>query len=243
MPGPRPTLRKPDAATQLHNLEKDLPTGEVSDGFDRENAFMVYCSFSGDVTKAGAALGIEPWKVLRMAEDGQWCDKFAAILKLKKAGKPGDLERMLSRTMNFVQAARTRLFLGRMLKRLFLLTDEELDQYCFATITKTDKDGVTTTEYKLNTRPFADLCSAMEKCHQMTYMALNDSMSERAKRETTEDGAHSAAEIHSAISEAMSKVAADQSPRAMLFDEQLKLGQELQQQAELKRQLKEEMAK
>lgn len=238
-----PKVRLQEAEKHLRESTKDLPLGDVGDGFDRENAFMLYCSFSGDASKTAAALNLTVHQVVSMANTGDWLDKFEAILKLKKSGKPGDVERVLNRTMNFVQAARTRLFLGRMLKKLFLLSDEELDKYCFAEITTKHKDGTTSTEYKLNTRPFADLCAAMEKCHQMTYMSLNDSMSERVKREAQdEDGQNTVQDVHAAISEAMSKVSKDQSPRAMLFDEQLRLGNDLVEQSEFKRQLKEELA-
>lgn len=229
-----------DAA--LRKVNKDLPTGTTGDGFDRENAFMLYCNFSGDLSKTAVALNTTPAVIAKMASDGEWLDKLAAILKLKKSGKPGDLERGLNRTMNFVQAARTRLFLGRMLKKLSMMSDEELDKYCFAEIVEIHKDGSQSTEYKLNTRPFADLCSAMEKCHQMSYMALNDSMTERSRRTEQEDTEHSAQEIHSAIADAMAKVAKNDSPVAMLFDEQIKQSQELQRQSQLKQELKDEQA-
>jgi hypothetical protein len=70
-------------------------------------------------------------------------------------------------------------------------------------------------------RCLADLASALEKCHSMSYMAISDTVRERATRKEEDSGSASAA-LHARIAEAMSSAKVDTSARAQLFDGQLK---------------------
>jgi hypothetical protein len=58
---------------------------------------------------------------------------------------------------------------------------------------------------KIVTRPIADLCVALEKCHAMTYQALNDTATDRKSRMETEDQNATAGEMHMALVDAMTK--------------------------------------
>src|SRR5512147_2825458 len=102
-----PDLSPPKSAQRL-----DLPTGGVA-YVNREDAFLVYASFCGDVIRAGHALGLPPSAVLKMADDEGWAAKLAPILELSKTGKPGDIERAMNRAVSFVQAHRMKNFLNR----------------------------------------------------------------------------------------------------------------------------------
>lgn len=217
----------PKKAAEKLIKRAQVPGLPVDEAFDRENAFMLYANFCGDAERTAHALGVSAVEVLRMADDSAWTERLRAILALKRSTKPGDLERGLNRAMNFVQASRMRLFVGRLLKRFALMTDEELESYCLSSIEKMDKTvGGIVMERKINMKAFSDLAAAMEKCHLMSYAALNDTTGERTRRGEEAEREVSATEVHQAIADAMARVAEDKSPRAILFDEQIREGQQ-----------------
>ncbi len=230
----RVAVAQAKAEEKLRELAPDLPSGSPSDRFDRENAFQLYATFCGDVERTAHALGVTPVDVLRIADEGQWAERLRSIFVLKKSTKPGDLERGLNRAMNFVQAQRMRLFIGRLLKRFSTMDETEMDNWLFTTIERREKaTGDVLVERKINTKSISDLAAAMEKCHQMSYAALNDTASERVSRGDEAERETSATDVHTALAEAMAAAAGDKSPRAQLFDEQLRTGQELQDRKQL----------
>ncbi len=209
-----PEINPPKNATPL-----DLPTGGVV-LVNREDAFLVYASFCGDVIRAGHALGLPPSAVLKMADDENWNAKLAPILELSKTGKPGDIERAMNRAVSFVQAHRMKNFLNRVMNHLIdkASTLDGLDDLIVQR--RQLKDGTITRA--LSARALADLSSALEKCHAMAYHALGDTATERNKRiESGREDATSILDLHQKLSEAMSAVGASKTPRAMLFDSQL----------------------
>jgi hypothetical protein len=66
------------------------------------------------------------------------------------------------------------------------------------------KNGAIVSE-SLSTRPLADLASALEKCHALTYMALNDTATERKARPQTSDEDLGASEIHAKLAAAFAR--------------------------------------
>lgn len=229
------------AEAGIRALVSDLPSGTPEDQFDRESAFQLYANFCGDVERTSHALGLQPIDICRMADEGKWAERLRAIFALKKSVKPGDLERGLNRAMNFVQAQRMRLFIGRLLKRFSTMDEDELNSWLFTTTERIEKaSGDKLVERKINTKSIADLSAAMEKCHQMSYAALNDTASERVKRGDEAERETSATEVHQALAEAMAVAQGDNSPRAQLFDEQLRNGQELQARKQLNAELAEQ---
>lgn len=191
---------------------------------DREQAWLIYCTFAGDCARTAAALNIRAVDVLKMSEEEGWLEKMKPILELKKSGKPQDYERALNRCLNFVIAHRFRLFCERIMNKLMLMGDEEVEDYIFTKASA--KDG--TPIRALSTRALADLASALEKATAMSYAALADSSAERVKRKEDggEDGA-SAGDLHTRIAAAMASVRASSTPRAQLFDAQVEIGQTL----------------
>jgi hypothetical protein len=191
---------------------------------DRENCFLLFATFCGDIVKTAAAAGIPEAAVLKMCEDEGWHNKLAPILALKKSTRPGDIERGINRAINFVQAHKMRLFVQRVLQRLITMGDAELEEYLFYGGEK--KDG--TAVKKLSTRAIADLAVALEKSQSLTYQALNDSAPERAKRkELEDDGTVSSADLHAQISAGMAAIRASSTPRAQLLDAQLAQANEI----------------
>jgi hypothetical protein len=190
---------------------------------NREEAFMLYATFCGDLERTAHACNVSTVTLLRMADEERWNDKLASIIALKKSGKPGDVERAVNRALNFVQAHRMRLFVERIINRVTGMSVDEFEDYLMT-------DNVTAAGVRtrrLSTRAIADLSSAMEKAQSMSYMALNDTVQERAKRKEVDDTDGSAGSIHEQIAKAMSEVAASTSPRAMLFDAQLATANEV----------------
>lgn len=188
---------------------------------DRENAFLLYATFCGDIVRTAAALGVTATVILQMADEGDWTTQLKPILELKKSSRPGDIERAINRALNFVQAHRARLFIERVLQRLSGMTDNELEEYL---LKGTAKDG--TAIKKLTTRALADLASALEKAQALTYLALSDTATERVRRKE-EDSSGSAGDMHVKIAEAMSRVRASSTPRAQLFDAQISIAQDI----------------
>lgn len=190
-------------------------------GFDVEKAFQTYAQFSGDVVRTGHALGVPAVDILRAADRLGWNKQLESILALKSSGKPGDVERGISRALNFIQAHRMRIVLERLLDILYAKSAEELFDMALTTKTTKGKGGVETETVSLNTRPFADICAALEKVQSLTYLALADSVGERTKRsEEREDGV-SATQLHSMIASAMAKAAPAGDPSTQLLQQQL----------------------
>lgn len=188
---------------------------------DREQAFLLYATFCGDIERTAHSLNISPATVLKVVEDEGWNKKLASIIELKKSNRAGDLERSLNRAMNFVQAHQFRLFVQRVIRRVTGMSDDELEEYLLTGYSKEGKHP------KLSTRALADLASALEKCHAMSYLALNDTAQERIKRNEIADAGEAAGDLHARIAKAMSEAGASASPRAQLFDAQLAAAQEI----------------
>jgi len=189
--------------------------------FDREQAFLLYATFCGDLEKTAHALNVRPVEVLRMVDKEGWNERLKSIIELKKSGRPGDIERAINRALNFVMAHRFRLFLERVLLRITGMGAEEFESYL---LMSENKDGAFR---KLSTRALADLASAMEKAQALTYQALNDTAPERVKRKTAEDDSTAGGELHARIAKAMAEVKLSRSPRAALFDAQVSTAQAL----------------
>ena len=105
--------------------------------FDREQAFLLYATFCGDLEKTAHALNVRPVEVLRMVDEEGWNERLKAILELKKSGRPGDIERAINRALNFVMAHKFRLFLERVLFRLTGMA-RSLKRIFFRVKTKTE---------------------------------------------------------------------------------------------------------
>jgi len=160
---------------------------------------------------------------VRLANENGWQQKIEPIIKLKNSNSPGDIERAINRATNFVQAHRMRLILDRMVRRFAMMEEDELLSHCISVIRTTHKNGDVSEETRVATRPFADLSSAIEKVHAMTYMALNDTNMERTRRAAAkEDVGASELEIHSSIAAQMSKVTKEgpTTPRGALVEGQ-----------------------
>lgn len=183
---------------------------------DREQAFLLYATFTGDVERTAHALGVKAIDVLRVVDEEKWTERLKPIIELKKSNRPGDVERAINRALNFVQCHRLRLFLERVLNRLCGMELTELEEYLLQT---TNVKGETV--QKLSTRALADLASAIEKAQAMTYLALSDTAQDRAKRAEADDGEQSGGELHAKIAAAMSAAGKSNSVRAQLLDAQL----------------------
>lgn len=200
---------------------------QVDIKLDREQAFLLYATFCGDIVKTSHALNVRPVDVLKMVEDENWNERLKTILELKKSAKPGDIERAVNRALNFVQSHRMRLFVERILHKLVSMSNEEVENYIFSD--HSPKDG--TAFKRLTTRAIADLASAMEKAQAMSYQALNDTAQDRAKRKEVNDDGGSAGDLSVQIAKAMASIGKSSSPRAQLFDAQIEVGQTLVKEA------------
>lgn len=205
------TKKQASLETKVAKVTQEFPTEII----DRENAFLLYATFCGDCVRTAHALNVQPDTVARAAAAGGWNEKLSPILALKQSTKPGDVERAMNRALNFVQAHQMRMFVARVLRRLSGMSEKELEDYVMS-VESTAK-GFT---HKITTRAIADLASAMEKCQAMSYQALNDTTTERVKREENIVDV-SAGDMHARIAAAMAEVRADNSPRAKLLDAQL----------------------
>jgi len=88
------------------------------------------------------------------------------------------------------------------MNRLMAMDDDELfEMLCGVTV-----DSKGNVQRKLNTRAFADMSSAMEKCHAMSYSALNDTVGERKERGDEPEQHKTAAEMHLQITRAMEQI-------------------------------------
>lgn len=185
---------------------------------DAEQVFMLYASFCGDVQRTAYASGVTVGDVIKLATEGSWTAKLNGLIELKKTERAGDVERGISRAMNFIQAHRYRMFLERVLRKLVELKDDKLVSYLVAE--RLDKEGGVA-HATLSTKPLADLATAMEKVHWMTYIALSDTVQDRARRKESQDNSEEIAEcdIHARIAKALTEMRV-RSPAGELADAQ-----------------------
>jgi len=187
---------------------------------DRENAWLLFASFAGDIERTALALNVPAVAILRVADDEGWLARLKPIIDLKKSGRPGDIERALNRAVNYVQAHKFRIIVERTLQRITNMDVAEFEHYM---LTKAGKEG---REDCLTTRPLADLAAALEKAHAMSYQALEDTSSDRAKRKEVQSEV-SAGDMYAKMAEAMSKIKGSKSPRNLLLDAQLAAAEEM----------------
>jgi len=165
---------------------------------DVAQVFLVFMSLVGDESKTATALDLEPAFIEWLAEQEGWREKVRRISIMSKSEKPGDWERAQNRALNFVQAHRVRILIDKLLHILSKDADED-PQTLLTRLTTTTKDG----HCNISARFFADITSAMEKIHTLSYYALGDSVGERRDR-AAEDGSDvSAAQIHAALLQAL----------------------------------------
>lgn len=188
---------------------------------DREQLFVLYATFCGDVERTAHAAGLRGADVLRVADDEGWLERLKPIIELKKSNRPGDIERAINRALNFSQAHRMRLIVERVLHKIAGFDDETLRDYMFTKVQPKTGEAYA----KLDTRPLADLASAMEKAQAMSYQALSDTVQDRTRRKETAESESAAGDMMVKIADAMIKVQQSNSPRAQLVDAQLKLAE------------------
>jgi len=194
---------------------------------DKENAFMLYAVFCGDIPRTAAALGLEDEVVRMLAVENGWDRKLKPIIDLKNSTRAGDVERAINRALNFVDAHRLRAFLARVLKELTGMSYADLQSFIYPKLDERGSDGKVVIQ-KFSTRPLADLASAMEKCQTLTYMALNDTATERRERKDDGDDAEAAAsDLHIKLAKAMNEAGAgSKSMHGHVLDAQIAIANE-----------------
>lgn len=216
---PPSTENRYDFSQLPARYDHDLPL------IDREQAFLLYATFCGDLERTAHALGLTSVTLLKMVEDEKWNDKLKPILELKKGARPGDLERAINRALNYVQAHRLRLIVERAIRFFTGLSESEFKAHLCVMPPPGAKGDCPTV--KMSTRCIADLASALEKAHAMSYQALGDTAQERLKANQPMSAQDTYADMHAKIADAMAKATHSQSPRALLFDAQLKQAEAL----------------
>lgn len=163
-----------------------------SNQHDIAQIFLVFMALVGDAEKTAIALDLKPDFVRELANQNQWTEKVQRISLVSKSGKPGDWERAQNRALNFVQCHQLRRAIDLQLAHISKLPVEEV-------MLLRDRDG----NEKLSARIFADLATAMQKIHEMTYNALGDSVKERTA-EKPSDGLQSP-NMHTAMIAALNQ--------------------------------------
>jgi hypothetical protein len=169
----------------------------------KESAFLIYALFCGDIPRTAHAMNVEPTVIQGLATEHNWDAKLRPIVDLKQSTRAGDIERAMNRAVNFVQAHRWRSFLESVMGELTSMSAAQVRDHIF--LRETDRAGNITK--KFSTRALADLSSAIEKCHALTYLALNDTATERKGRDDTQEGQGAAAELHLRLADAMARAA------------------------------------
>jgi hypothetical protein len=190
------------AQTLLNNLSAASKRVEVI--AEPEEVFRLYAMFVGDLERTAVAAHLPLEQVAEMATAGEWTKRITVLIRLQKSGIPGDVERGVNRAINFIQADRMRRVIERIIGVLNAMSPDEMMQNLLSV--SEDRNGNVTS--KILTRPFADLATALEKCHAMTYQALSDTATDRKGRSETEDQNATAGEMHLALVDAMAKARA-----------------------------------
>lgn len=208
-------------------METSLPLphkpSETDPYAKKQQLFLMYTLFCGDAIKTGHALDMPPAAVVAVAKQEGWDIKVSELQALRNSDKPGDLERALNRAINYVQAHTYRAQVERVIAEIRSWTTDELRNKLI--MRSVDKAGEV--HEHLSCRAFADLASALEKAHAMSYLALNDTAQDRARRkEETNESVLSATALHTQIAAAMASIPVE-SPKSKLIDAQQRLAEEL----------------
>lgn len=175
---------------------------------DVAQVFLVFMATVGDVDKTALALDLDPLFVGWLAEQEGWKEKVRRVSVMAKGGKPGDWERAQNRCLNFIQAHRVRMLIDRLLLSLIKM-DEAAFLKNFQTVNDKCRNGT-------SARFFADVMSALEKVHTLSYYALGDSVGERMQRADQEGTDRSAADIHTALIAALNNPLSHSSTEVLL---------------------------
>jgi hypothetical protein len=178
-------------------------------------AFLTYCACSGDPVKTSIAHGVTVAAIEECAEVYEWDKRLASVLSLARSDRPGDMERAVNRAINFVQAQQLRTVIDRCVEYLFGMKTEDVVEG--STPTKGLSAG------RMQWRGMADLATALEKCHAMTYAALGDTMGERARMPMLPTGkaGDKPSEIFASMAEqALNMVKPDFRPKTLLREAQ-----------------------
>ena len=192
---------------------------------DVDQVFMLYAAFCGDVAKTAHSSGISQEKVMALALEHEWPERIKSLVDLTKGSKPGDVERGINRAMNFVQAHRYRIFVEGVMRALMSTSSTEEGLRDTLTTRHFNRKGEKISE-SCNMRPLADLASAMEKIHWMTYQALSDSPQERAKRVEKPADESAQSDVHARIAAALANMR-NKSPVAQLKAAQVEVAAEV----------------
>lgn len=180
-------------------MSDDLKFAEQKQRADVAQIFMVFMATVGDVEKTALALELDPAFVQWLATQEGWSDKVRRMSVMSKTGKPGDFERAQNRALNYVQTHRVRMLIDRVLGELAGMNSEELTER----LRSRDREGIPA---NLSARFFADIMSALDKVHMLSYYALGDSVGERVER--SKDAAdQSVNNIHAALIQALNNPA------------------------------------
>lgn len=192
---------------------------------DKDQLFLLYTLFNGDASKTSAASGgVSTLTIATLAKAEKWDDKVGEIAKLRTSDRPGDLERAINRAINYTDAHRYRRHLQRVINKIVAWPEEKLDEMLISVTV--DKQG--NVHRHLSTRALADLSSALEKAHALTYLALGDTAQDRARRkEESEAGIISASMMHQQVLKAMQEISETQTAQSQLLEARNRLAEEI----------------
>lgn len=180
-------------------MSADQKFADLKQRSDVAQIFLVFMATIGDVDKTALALELDPAFVQWLSVQEGWLDKVRRVSVMSKSGKPGDFERAQNRALNFVQAHRVRMLIDRVLTELVEMKPDDLTER----LRTKDREGKPA---NLSGRFFADIMSALDKVHMLSYYALGDSVGERIER--AKDGEErSANDIHAALIAALNNPA------------------------------------
>ena len=168
------TAKHVDAILMV-GTDAPIPEGKAN----KDYIFLMFAAFGGDIFRCAHACGVDPEEVTRLAESGKWMERIRALIELKKGDKGPDLERGISRATNFVQVNRWRLILDRLIQHFEGLTDQQLlEKFITYRLDRNGEKVQTNISFKI----LADISTAMEKTHWLTYQATLDAPQDRAAR-------------------------------------------------------------
>lgn len=192
----RESLEAVTSPSRISQPTKEQRFAELKQRVDVAQIFITFMTLVGDVERVALACEREPEFISWLAEQEGWVEKIRRVSSLAKGGKPGDWERAQNRALNFVQCHRIRILIDRLVGHLYNISAEEL---ALKMTTQPTKSGTV----MVSGRFFADIMSALDKVHALSYQALGDSIGERVQRATEEGSEHSPMAIHAAVLRAL----------------------------------------
>jgi len=168
-----------------------------------DHLFLLYATYCGDIKRTANTAGVSEDFVAEKAASLGWTNRIQSLIDLRKADKSVEVQRVVCRTTNFIQAFTLQCIIDDIIHEIQTMERGELIKMLF--VEKLNRNGEGTGQFTLSLKAFADLATALEKVHWLIYQANSDTVQERTKRKAEKEEIPTV-DIHARLSQAFASM-------------------------------------